>query len=76
MLSKTSEDFAACVKQLHLGPALQLIPPKDFEGREYKLSFSFSCRSELRALRSKIDDLLHHPALEKLLNRDATHLPG
>ena len=60
---KAEDRFKCWRKQLDLGSDIKLIPPKDFEGTSYTLSMSFSSIAQLKALRTKMDRMLKHPAL-------------
>jgi hypothetical protein len=54
-------------QRLKLGSALQLAPPKDFEGACFTLTLSFETREELVRLRAKLDELIEHSDFKTLL---------
>ena len=56
-------------KQLNLGQDIKLIPPKEFEGTTYTINISFSSLTQFKALHSKIDRILAHPCLKKIIER-------
>jgi ParB family chromosome partitioning protein len=56
-------------KQLNLGNDFKLIPPKDFEGTTYTLNMSFSSIAQLKALHTKLDRMIKHPSLKKIIER-------
>ena len=56
-------------KQLDLGNDLKMIPPKDFEGTTYTVSMSFSSIAQLKALHAKLNRMITHPGLQKILER-------
>jgi ParB family chromosome partitioning protein len=68
-IMKAEKSFETHLKQLKLGRGLTLAPPRDFEGNTYNLSLAFENLPELVALRSKLDQLLEHPSLKKILDR-------
>jgi ParB family chromosome partitioning protein len=56
-------------KQLNLGSDIKLIPPKDFEGTTFTVSMSFSSIAQLKALHTKLDQMIKHPGLKKIIER-------
>lgn len=69
LIVKAEENFNTHLKQLNLGSGIRLMPPREFEGNTYQLSLNFESLSELAAFRTKIDELVEHPSLEKILER-------
>ena len=67
---KAEAQFENQRKQLNLGNDIKLIPPKDFEGTTYTITMSFSSISQLKALRTKLDPLIKHPGLKKIIERN------
>ena len=55
------------LKQLKLGPDIQLIPPKEFEGITYALTVRFTSLAHLKTLRSILENRIEHPSFEKIL---------
>ena len=64
---RAEENYQALVKQLKLGSNIDLIPPKDFEGMTYMMTLRFDNRQELDDLKKKIEEIIHHPGLGKIL---------
>ncbi|MEE4265672.1 MAG: ParB/RepB/Spo0J family partition protein [Desulfobacteraceae bacterium] len=57
-------------KQLNLGNEIKIIPPKDFEGTTYTVAMSFSSIDQLKALHAKLDQMIKHPSLKKIIERE------
>ncbi len=68
MISEAKTQYNAFVKQLKLGPNINLMPPKDFEGMTYTLTIRFDNRKELKNLKEKLEKIIHHPGLIKILD--------
>ena len=66
---KVETEFEWQRKQLGLGNDIKLIPPKDFEGRRYSLSMSFSSIDDLQALCTRLGRIIKHPSLKKITER-------
>ena len=66
---KAENGFEYQRKQLNLGNDLKLIPPKDFEGTTYTVNMSFSSIAQLKSLHAKIDRMIKHPSLKKIIER-------
>ncbi len=66
-ITKAESDYRKRVKQLKLGSRIGLIPPKDFEGNTYSLTLHFHNRQELSDLKKRLDKIMQHPALGKIL---------
>jgi ParB family chromosome partitioning protein len=64
---KAEKNYQLHYKQLRLGSDIKLIPPKDFEGTTYMLNLNFSNLAQLTKLRNKLDQLISHPSLEKII---------
>jgi ParB family chromosome partitioning protein len=56
-------------KQLNLGDDIKIIPPKDFEGTTYTVNLSFSSVTQLKALHTKLNQMIQHPGLKKMIER-------
>jgi len=69
-IMKAEKKFETHLKQLKLGRGLTLMPPRDFERNRYHLSLAFESLSELNTLRGKLDEIVEHPSLKKILDRD------
>ena len=71
-ISQAEKKYQIRHKQLKLGNDIKLIPPKDFEGTTYVLNLNFSNLAELMELRNRLDRLIAHPILKKIVeDRDA-----
>jgi ParB family chromosome partitioning protein len=68
MISKAETQYNALVKQLKLGPNINLMPPKDFEGMTYTMTIRFDNRKELKNLKEKLEKIIDHPGLGKILD--------
>ena len=68
MISKAETQYNAFVKQLKLGPNINLMPPKDFEGMTYTMTIRFDNRQELKNFKEKLEKIIHHPGLAKILD--------
>ena len=64
---RAEENYQKLVKQLKLGSNIDLIPPKDFEGMTYMMTLRFDNHQELHDLKNKIEKIIHHPSLGKIL---------
>ena len=65
----TEANFENQRKRLNLGQDIKFIPPKGFEGTTYTLNMSFSSITQLKTLHSKLDQILKHPGLKKIIER-------
>lgn len=68
MISKAETQYNAFVKQLKLGRNINLMPPKDFEGMTYTMTIRFDDQKELQSLKEKLEEIIHHPGLGKILD--------
>jgi len=66
-ISKAEEIFKNKMKELKLGSGMQLIPPKDFEGRGYMLNLYFESLEKLNKHKVKLDKIIQNPSLEDIL---------
>jgi ParB family chromosome partitioning protein len=66
-LAAAEDNFMALRQRLKLGQALQLAPPRDFEGTCFTLTLSFETREELVRLRNKLDELIEHSDFKTLM---------
>lgn len=66
-LAAAENNFMALRQRLKLGQALQLAPPRDFEGNCFTLTLSFETQEELVRLRAKLDELIEHSDFKTLL---------
>jgi ParB family chromosome partitioning protein len=68
-ISRAEEKYEKFVKQLKLGNNIKLIPPKDFEGMTYMMTFRFDNREELNNMKEKFEKIILHPSFDKILDR-------
>jgi ParB family chromosome partitioning protein len=66
-ITKAETEYRKWVKQLKLGNNINLIPPKDFEGNTFSMTLRFNNRQDLSDLNKKIEEIIQHPALGKIL---------
>ena len=67
-ITKAETEYRKWAKQLKLGNNIILIPPKDFEGKSFSMNLRFKNRRELSDLNKKIEEIIQHPALGKILD--------
>jgi len=67
-ITTTETEYRKWVKQLKLGNNINLIPPKDFEGNTFSMTLRFNNRQDLSDLNKKIEEIIQHPALGKILD--------
>jgi ParB family chromosome partitioning protein len=67
-ISQAETDYRKWVGQLKLGNHINLVPPENFEGNTFKLNLRFNNRRELAELNKKIEKIIKHPALGKILD--------
>jgi hypothetical protein len=68
-MSTTTADFQELVRQLNLGPGVQLVPPGNFEGTTYTLAITFDRLDQLRDRRLQIENLLGSQALKSFFEK-------
>jgi len=67
-ISQAETGYRKWVGQLKLGNHINLIPPKDFEGNTFSMTLRFNNRRDLTDLNKKIEKIIQHPALGKILD--------
>ena len=67
-ITKAETDYRKWVRQLKLGNNINLIPPKDFEGNTFSMTLRFNNRQDLSDLNKRIEKIIQHPALGKILD--------
>jgi len=67
-LHAAEHHFQALRKELKLGENMHLTPPQDFEGIGMTLSVVIESIEDIGRLRDKLDELAHHPVLERILD--------
>ncbi len=56
-------------KNLNLGNHIKLIPPKEFEATIYGLNMTFTNLEHLKTLQTRLNTIIQHPDLKKILSR-------
>lgn len=67
-ITKAESDYGRWIKQLKLGRHIDLNPPKDFEGNTFSMTLRFHNRQGLSDLKKRLDKIMQHPALSKILD--------
>jgi ParB family chromosome partitioning protein len=67
-ITQAETEYSKWVKQLQLGSNISLIPPQDFEGNTFSMTLRFNNRQDLSDLNKKIEEIIQHPALGKILD--------
>ena len=67
-ITEAETDYRKWVRQLKLGNNINLIPPKDFEETTFSMTLRFNNRQELSDLKKRIEKIIQHPALGKILD--------
>jgi len=67
-ITKAETEYRKWAKQLKMGNNINLIPPKDFEGNTFSMNLRFNNRQDLSDLNKKIEEIIQHPALGKILD--------
>ncbi len=68
-ITEAEANYQKQVRLLKLGRHIQLVPPRDFEGTTYAMTLHFKNRQDLSDLNRKINKIIEHPALGKILKR-------
>ena len=66
-ISKAEEYFEKKIKELKLGSDIKLIPPKDFEGKGYRLNIYFESLEKLKKQKVNLDKIIQNSSLEDIL---------
>ncbi|BBO80091.1 hypothetical protein DSCO28_06570 [Desulfosarcina ovata subsp. sediminis] len=56
--SRVEDRYHQALRSLKLDPRVQLLPPKDFEGKSYRLTLTVESRRQLEALQREIEKIL------------------
>ena len=70
---QAQKDFERHEKKLKLGPDIKLIPPKEFEGNAYTLKLNFSSLAHLKALLSRLENIILNSSFEYILDCKNPH---
>jgi len=70
------KNFQERLKRLNLPEFIQLIPPANFEGADFTLSFTFQNISQFKAGADVLGLLNHHPDFKKILDKDVEDNPS
>jgi hypothetical protein len=68
-MSAATAGFQDLVRQLNLGPGVQLVPPGNFEGTTYTLAITFDRLEQLRDRRLQIENLLRSQTLKAFFEK-------
>ncbi|MBW2180932.1 MAG: ParB N-terminal domain-containing protein [Deltaproteobacteria bacterium] len=66
-ITRAEKELEIKIKNLKLGRDMKLIPPKDFEGRGYRLNLYFESLEKLKNHKLKLDKIIQNPSLEGIL---------
>jgi ParB family chromosome partitioning protein len=66
-LTAAEKNFLALRQRLKLGEAVQLAPPRDFEGTRFILTLNFETLEDVAHLRDQLEQLSEHPDFKVLL---------
>ncbi|MGA9263218.1 MAG: ParB N-terminal domain-containing protein [Desulfobacterales bacterium] len=69
VMSAATARFQDLVRQLHLGPGIQLVPPGNFEGTTYTLAITFDRLDQLRDRSLQIENLLRSQTLKAFFEK-------
>ncbi len=75
-LAQAEENFHALRRRLRLGDAIQLAPPRDFEGTRLTLTLNFETLDDVARLRSKLDELIDRRDFRTLLTGKSRGFDG
>jgi hypothetical protein len=62
-LSNAEDAFQLSFKALKVNSAIQLQPPRFFEGKAFRLSLSIRSRQQLKSLLGDLEKIADHPHL-------------
>ena len=65
--AEVQAEFAAKVARINLGPGLRLIPPANFEARQYRLEMVFQSRDELEKRVNQLQKAMTHADFHDLI---------
>jgi ParB family chromosome partitioning protein len=68
-ITNAKKNFERCMKKLKLGPGLQLIPPRNFEGQTYALHLYFEKLTDLADRQTTLNRLVQDPDFKFILKR-------
>lgn len=69
-IAQAEKNFEIHRKNLNLGNDIKLMPPKEFEATTYTLSLTFTDIAHIKALQTRLNRIVQHPNLEKIVNRE------
>jgi ParB/RepB/Spo0J family partition protein len=75
-LAAAERNFQRLRQRLELGEAVQLTPPRDFEGTRFALMLNFQTIEDVARLRDRLDRLIGHPDFRTLLTGKARGFEG
>ncbi len=74
-IAEAEKSFEIHRKNLKLSNDIKLIPPKEFEGTVYGLNLTFTSIEQLKALQSRLNEIIQQPNFKRILERKGRH-PG
>jgi ParB family chromosome partitioning protein len=69
-ITSAERAFEKLIKALRLPRGIKLIPPANFEGSIYTLTFNFKELSELIEHKTTFDEITHNPYIKKILGQE------
>jgi ParB/RepB/Spo0J family partition protein len=66
-ITRAEKELEIKIKNLKLGRDMKLIPPKDFEGKGYRLNLYFESLEKLKKHKVKLDKIIQNQSLEDIL---------
>ncbi|NQT68680.1 MAG: hypothetical protein HQ552_03775 [Desulfobacteraceae bacterium] len=66
-ITSAEKAFEKLIKALRLPRGIKLIPPTNFEGSIYTLTFNFKNLPELIEHKTSFDEITHSPYIKKIL---------
>jgi ParB family chromosome partitioning protein len=66
-ITSAARAFEKLIKELGLPGGIKLIPPANFEGSIYTLTFNFKNLPELIEHKTTLDEIVHNPIIKKIL---------
>jgi hypothetical protein len=68
-ISKAKKTFKQTVKDLNITKGIKLIPPNNFEGRNYVFQLTFTRLMEIKSIITCLERITRDPRFENILNR-------
>ncbi len=68
-LTKAENKYYEKLNTIELGAGVKLVPPKNFEGTDYLLTFTFNSVKELNERKKSFNKLVDNPIIKNILDR-------